>query len=325
MKAAITPQYGSADVFETREIPRPVVGEHDVLIEVRASAVTEGDRRLRSADFPTIMALPGRLMVGLTRPKHPVQGTMFAGRVVEVGGGVTKYRVGDDVFGSADHGAYAQYLALHEEAALAKMPQGVNYEEAASVPYGAVTALRFLRDLGSVGAGQRVLVLGASGGVGRFAVQLAKHLGAEVTGVSSRKNLDLVRALGAEHAIDYESEDFTQNGERYDVIFDIADKATFSEVRGSLTERGRYLTLFASLGVLLQMVLTSMGSGPKAKFGVALGEAKDMEELRDLMTRGVLQPVVARSYPLERIAEAHRAVESRQVSGNVVVTMDVRA
>jgi len=323
MKAAITPKYGSAQVFETREIPRPVVGEHEVLIEVRASAVTEGDRRLRSADFPGIMALPGRLMVGLTRPKHPVQGTMFAGRVVEAGSAVSNYRVGDDVFGSADHGAYAQYLSIPEDAAVAKMPDPVSYEAAASVPYGAVTALRFLRDLGGVGAGQRVLVLGASGGVGRFAVQIAKYLGAEVTGVSSGKHLDLVRALGAEHVIDYESEDFTKNGERYDVIFDIAGKTSFSKIRACLTERGRYLTLFASLGVLLQMVLTSFGSGPVAKYGLALGDAEDMRELRDLMQRGVLEPVVARSYPLERIAEAHAAVEAKQHSGNVVVTMDV--
>lgn len=321
MKAAITQSYGSADVLETREVPRPTIGEHDVLVRVQASPVTAGDRRLRAADFPPMMALPGRLMVGLRRPKHPVQGTMFAGRVLEVGSAVTRFRVGDDVFGSVDHGAYAEYLSLPQDGAMAKMPLGTSYEAAACVPYGAVTALRFLRDLGAVEAGQKVLVLGASGGVGRFAVQLAKHLGAEVTGVSSRKNLELVRSLGAQHVIDYENEDFKTNGQRYDVIFDIAGTTSFSEVRTSLTETGRYLTLFISVGVLLQMALTSMGSGPKAKFAVALGDRKDMEELRTLMERGALQAVVARTYPLDEIAEAHSAAEARRDAGSVVVTL----
>jgi NADPH:quinone reductase-like Zn-dependent oxidoreductase len=320
MKAAVTPAYGPAQVLETHELPKPSIGAHDVLIEVRATPVTEGDRRLRSADFPSISALPGRLMIGVRRPKHRVQGTMFAGRVVAVGSAVTRYAAGDDVFGSTDHGAYAEYLAMPEDGAMAKMPSGLRYDEAASVPYGAVTALRFLRDLGGVKPGDHVLVVGASGGVGRFAVELAKHLGAEVTGVCSQASFELVRSLGADHVIDYASEDFTANGVRYDVIFDIAGKSSFARCRDSLTENGRYLTLFVSVGILVQMALTSLFGGPQAKFGIAMGTHEDLEELRGLVERGVLRPVVASRFPLERIAEAHAEAENGRPHGSVVVT-----
>ena len=321
MKAAVTPAYGSADVLETRELPTPIIGDHDVLIQVRATPVTEGDRRLRSADFPSISALPGRLMIGVRRPKHAVQGTMFAGRVVAVGRAVTRYAVGDDVFGSTDHGAYAEYLAMPEDGSMAKMPSTLGHDEAAAVPYGAVTALRFLRDLGGVKPGDHVLILGASGGVGRFAVQLAKHLGAEVTGVCSREGFDLVRSLGADHLIDYQTESYSDNGRLYDVIFDIADATTFACARSSLKADGRYLTLFVSVGILLQMALTSVGGGQKAKFGIAMGTRDDLEELARLVERGIIRPVVARRFAFERIADAHVAAETGSVHGSVVVTL----
>lgn len=321
MKAAITPSYGSPDVIAIREVPTPAAGPHEILVQVRATPVTAGDRRLRAADFPSISAVPGRLMMGVFRPRHPVQGTMFAGRVVAVGSAVTRYAVGDDVFGSVDHGAYAEYLSLPEDGALARMPAGVGYEEAAAVPYGAVTALRFLRDLGGVAPGDKVLVVGASGGVGLFAVQLAKHLGAEVTGVCSRGSFELVRALGADHVVDYETEDFTAGEARYDVIFDVAGATRFSRCRSSLADHGRYLTLFVSVGVLLQMALTSMSDGPKAKFGLALGTRDDMEQLRELVEQGALRPVIARSFPLERIVDAHAEVDAGRTRGAVVVTV----
>lgn len=321
MKAALTPSYGPAEVLKTADVPAPTIGERDVLVEVHASPVTAGDRRLRAADFPSITAAPGRLMVGLLRPKHPVQGTMFAGRVLRVGSAVTEYAVGDDVFGSTDHGAYAEYLAMPESGAMAKMPACLDYAEAAAVPYGAVTALRFLRDLGAVGPGSKVLIVGASGGVGRFAVQIAKHLGAEVTGVCSRGSFELVRQLGADHLIDYESQDFTQTGERYDVIFDIAGVTSFRSSRQSLTQDGRYLTLFFSVGVLLQMAVTALVGGPRAKFSVALGDRDDMEQLRDLIERGVIRPIVAQRFPLDRIAEAHAEAERGRNAGSVVVTV----
>lgn len=321
MHAAITPAYGPAQVLETRELSRPDVGEREVLIEVRAAAVTAGDRRLRAADFPSFTALPGRLMIGVTSPRHAVQGTMFAGRVVAVGRAVTRFAVGDDVFGSTEHGAYAEYLALPQDGALARMPAGLGYDAAASIPYGGVTALRFLRDLAEVKPGDEVLIVGASGGVGRFAVQIAKHLGARVTAVASANSFELLRSLGADRVIDYHVEDFTDAAERWDVIFDVAGASSFGASRRVLTERGRYLTLFVSVGVLLQMALTALRGGPKAKFAVALGTAEDMEALRDLIVDGAIAPDVGPRFPLARIAEAHAAAEANAL-GTVMVTME---
>lgn len=321
MKAAITHAYGSADVLQTRDVPTPTISDREVLIRIHASPVTAGDLRLRAADFPSFSVLPGRLMVGVFGPRRSVQGTMFAGRVIEVGGAVTRFSVGDSVFGYTAHGAYAEYLSMPEGGAMARMPAGLGYDEAAAVPYGAGTALHFLRDLGAVGAGDRVLIVGASGGVGRFAVQLAKHLGAEVTGVCSRSSFELVRSLGADHVIDYATEDFTQRGQRYDVIFDIAGATSFGRSRTSLTEEGRYLTPVLSVGLLLQVALTAMSGGPRAKFAVVLPDQDDMNQLRALLEQGVIRPVIARRFPLERIAEAHAEAETGRVHGSVMVTL----
>lgn len=320
MKAIITPGYGSPTILETREVATPTPGEHELLVEVRATVVTEGDRRLRSADFPGVTALPGRLMMGVFAPRASIQGTMFAGRVVGVGSGVTDFAVGDDVFGGVDHGAYAEFLTVSEEGRVAKIPDGVTYEEAVDVPYGGVTALQFLRDVGEVKPGDHVLVVGASGGVGRYAVQLAKQMGATVTGVCSARNAEFVRTLGADHVIDYTTQDFTTNGERYDVIFDIADATTFSKCRRSLTPTGRYMTLYVSIGVLIWMALTALGGGPRALAGVALGTREDIEKLRDLLADGVLRPAIAARYEFDRITDAHAAAEAPRAPGSVVIT-----
>lgn len=317
MRAALTPTYGPADVLEVRDVPPPTLGDHEVLVEVHASLVTAGDQRLRAADFPGISALFGRLVIGLLRPKQAVQGTNFAGRIVAVGREVTRYAVGDDVFGSTPHGAYAEYLVVPEDGPMARKPARFGYDEAAALPYGAVTALHFMRDLGAVRPGDKVLVLGASGGVGRFAVQIAKHLGAEVTGVCSAGNFELVRSLGADHVLDHRTTDFTRRPERYDVIFDVAGVTTFSRSRSSLSREGRYLTLLISIGVLLQMLVTGTRRGPRAKFAVVFGDRSRMEQVRDLAERGVLRPILAQSFPLERIAEAHAA----RAIGTVTVTI----
>jgi NADPH:quinone reductase-like Zn-dependent oxidoreductase len=324
MRAAITPSYGPAHVLQLRDVPTPTLGAREVLVAVHATPVTAGDLRLRAADFPTFSVVPGRLMLGVRRPRRAIQGTMFAGRVVEVGRSVTRYAVGDDVFGSAFDGAYAEYLSMPEDGAMANLPPNVSYDEAAAVPYGAVTALRFLRELGSVAPGDQVLVVGAAGGVGRFAVQLAKHLGAEVTGVASRRNLDLVRRLGADHVIDHETEDFTKSNRRYDVVFDAAGVTTFGGCRSSLTRSGRYLTLFGSVRVLIQMAMTAIFGGRKVKFTVAIGARDDLEEVRDLLARDLIRPVIARRFPLERIAEAHAEAESGRAQGSVIVTVAAR-
>lgn len=317
MRAAFTPTYGSADVLEVREIPTPTPGDHDVLVEVRASVVTAGDHRLRSADFPSITAPLGRLALGVFGPRHPVQGTNFAGRVVAVGRAVTRYAVGDEVFGSSMHGAHAEYLVVSEEGPMARKPARLGHDEAAALPYGAITALHFLRRLGAVAPGEKVLILGASGGVGRFAVQLAKHLGAEVTGVCGAGNFELVRSLGADHLIDHRTLDLARLPGRYDLIFDIAGVTTFSQIRAVLSPEGRFLTLLMSFGVLLQMLVTSLRRGPRAIFSIAAGDRRQMEEVAELAERGVLRPVIAQRFPLERIAEAHAA----HPVGAVVVTM----
>lgn len=321
MKAAITRSYGPADVLQIRDVPTPTLSARQVLIEVHASPVTAGDLRLRAADFPSFSAVLGRLMLGVFGPRRPVQGTMFAGRIVAVGGAVTRFAVGDDVFGYSARGAYAELLALPEDGALARRPAGLSYEEAAAIPYGAGTALRFLRDLGAVRPGERVLILGAGGGVGLYAVQLAKDLGAEVTGVCRRGSFDLVRSLGAAHVIDYTTEDFTTNGQRYDVIFDTADATSFRRCRGSLTAAGRYLTLTLSTGALLQLAVSALGRGPRLKSAVVLPAQADMEQLRALVERGALRPVIARRFPLDRIADAHAAAEEGRLSGSTMVML----
>lgn len=319
MRAAMTTNYGAPDVVTAIAVARPTVGDHDVLVEVVASTVTQGDRRLRAADFPGMSRLPGRLMIGVLRPRHAVQGTMFAGRVAAVGAAVTRFTVGDDVFGSAPHGAHAEYLALSDDGALARMPKNLSHAEAAALPYGAGTALVFLRDLANVSPGERVLILGASGGVGRFAVSLARHLGAEVTGVCSRDQ-DLVRSLGAHHVIDYTQEDFTQNGKRYDVIFDTSSVASqFRRCRPSLTLKGRYLSLHISLRLLFEMATTAVTKGPRAIFGVAMGDRAITETLSELAEQGVFRPVIARRFPLTHIADAYTHLESARPHGAVII------
>ncbi len=318
MRAAITPHYGPPSILQLAELEAPALGEGDILVAVHASPVTAGDRRIRAADFPGASAVIGRLMIGLTCPRQPVQGTMFAGRVVAAGAQVSRFAVGDDVFGSVDFGAYADQLVVAADGPVAKMPAGVGYEDAAAIPYGAGTALHFLDELASVRPGESVLILGASGGVGRYAVQIAKHLGAEVTAVCSRRAFELVTELGADHVIDHAVEDFTDSGVRYDVIFDIADASNFRRCRGSLTPTGRYLTLYISLQAIAATGWTALVGGQRAIFAVSLGEQVRTEALGELLARGVLRPTIARRFPLEAVADAHTLAETG-IHGEVMV------
>ncbi|MBK7582031.1 MAG: NAD(P)-dependent alcohol dehydrogenase [Myxococcales bacterium] len=317
MRAVANRVYGAPEVLTATEVERPTIGARQILVQVHASAVTHGDRRLRAADFPGISGVFGRLVTGILRPRHPIGGSSFAGRVVEVGAEVTRFAVGDEVFGGAMHGAYAEYLAISDEA-VGKMPENTTYGEAAALPYGAVTALVFLRDMAKVQPGERVLVVGASGGVGRMAVQIAKHLGAHVTGVGSRDQ-DLVRALGADHFIDYNQEDFTQRDERWDVIFDTTEGNHFQAFRPSLTTVGRYLSLYVTLRVLLEMAVTALRGGPRAMAGVAMGNGKLLDDVRTLVERGAVRAVIAKRYPLEQIADAHSFFEASRPRGSVVI------
>jgi len=319
MKAATHTHYGSPTVLHIDEVARPSIGDREILVEVHASPVTQGDRRLREADFPGMSAIPGRLMFGVFRPRNPSPGTMFAGRVVATGAAVTRFAAGDDVFGSCDHSACAEYLAVAEDSSIARIPEGFDYDQAAAIPYGAGTALVFLRDLAKVQPGQRVLVIGAAGGVGRFAVQIARHLGAEVTGVCRGRDAEMVTKLGATAVIDYTREDFTDNGETYDVIFDTAAGDRFRACRGSLAEEGRYITVYLSGGVLLQMLMTSLFGGRKVAATVVISDQELVEDVAELMTKGAIWPVIGARFPFEEIVAAHEMFEDGKPQGAVIV------
>jgi NADPH:quinone reductase-like Zn-dependent oxidoreductase len=323
MRAVITPRYGSPDVLVHCEQPEPALGAKDLRIAVEATAVSVGDRRIRSADFPSISALPGRLLYGIFRPRRAVHGTTFAGRVTATGAEVTRFRVGDRLFGSVNHGANAEVLVVPEGASMAAIPEGLSAEQAAALPYGAGTALHFLRDLGQVQPGDRVLLIGASGGVGLFAVQLAKHLGAEVTGVCSAKHFDQVRAEGADQVIDRNRLDLAASGPRYDLIIDIAGATTFGRCRSALSPRGRFLTLHLGVGVLLHMLVAKLTRRPRVALGIALPNAAAHADLARLAAQGVFRPVLGPRFPLEHMAQAHRALEAGNPGGTVVVTMAV--
>ncbi|MCX4243981.1 NAD(P)-dependent alcohol dehydrogenase [Paraliomyxa miuraensis] len=310
MHAAVTPAYGPPSILEVHRVPVPVPAPHEVLVRVRASTITAGDLRLRSGDFGPSMHLVGRALMGFSRPRHPVQGTMFSGVVASVGDEVDGFAAGDAVFGSSQSGgAWAEYLVVPADGALARRPENVSHAEAAATPYGAGTAWAFLNDLAQVQPGERVLILGGAGGVGRFAVQIARHLGAHVTAVGSRASLDTMRTLGAHAVVDYGEDDFTALGETWDVVFDTADASSFRHSRPVLTEQGRYLTLYASLGVLLQMLRTRWSRGPRALFTVCQGTRARTELLAGLLASGAIRPVVAARFPIEQVVDAHRRAE----------------
>ncbi|MCB9763884.1 MAG: NAD(P)-dependent alcohol dehydrogenase [Alphaproteobacteria bacterium] len=319
MNAAFTPSYGPASILEVRSLPIPTPKPHEVLVHVRASAVTAGDLRVRSGDFGALLSVVGRAFMGFFGPRHPVQGTAFSGVVASVGDAVDRFAVGDAVFGSSPSGgAWAEYIAVPADGALARRPENVSHAEAAAVPYGAGTAWHCLNDLARVQAGERVLVLGGAGGVGRFAVRIARHLGAHVTAVGSRASLDVMRELGADEVLDYRAVDFATLGETWDVVFDTADASSFRHSRPVLTERGRYVTLYASLGVLVQMLVSRWGRGPRALFAVVAGTRERTELLADLLSRGAIRPRVVARFPIEAVAEAHRRAE-QGAGGDVLV------
>ena len=318
MLAATQRTYGAPNVLTIEHVEPPTPGAHDVLVQIHAAAVTQGDRRLRSSDFPALTWLPGRLMFGLFRPRTPVKGTQFAGRVVAVGDQVTRFVVGDDVFGAAEDGAYAELLCISEGGAMAKLPTGWDYAEAASIPYGGVTALVFLLHMAALSAGEHIAIVGASGGVGRVAVQVAKRLGAEVTAICSRDH-DLLRSLGADHVIDRHAEDFTTHKARYDVIFDTSGHISFARSRGALTPQGRYLSLYMTARGLWDMAMNTLRNGQRSICGVAFGDRELLDALASWMAEGALHPVIERRYPFEQIVEAHEHIEAGGLRGDIVV------
>ena len=328
MKAIVWTKYGPADVLQLQEVEKPTPKDKEVLIRIHATTVTAGDCELRDLKLPILFRLPMRIYVGLIKPTRiTILGMEFAGEIESVGRDVTRFRQGDQVFGATGFGmgAYAEYICLPEEpeameGVLIKKADNISYEEVAAVPIGGLEALHFLRKA-NIQSGQKVLVFGAGGSIGTFAVQLAKSFGAEVTGVDSTGKLDTLRSIGADHVIDYTQQDFTQNGQTYDVIFDVVGRSSFSRCIRSLTQNGRYLLANPGLSQMMRAPWTSMSSSKKVIFGAASHKTEDLIFLKELIEAGKIKPVIDRRYPLEQIVEAHRYVETGQKKGNVVITL----
>ncbi|GAB4408907.1 MAG: NAD(P)-dependent alcohol dehydrogenase [Anaerolineae bacterium] len=323
MKAVVNTKYGSPDVLQIVEVARPVPEDNEVLIKVNATTVETTDTIFRGGKV-----FSARLATGIRKPKETTPGSEFAGEVEAVGRAVKQFRVGDRVFGTTapKMGAHAEYISVPEDGALALTPDHLSDVEAVAMHPGAMTALPNLQGAAHLQPGQKILIIGASGSIGSSAVQLARHFGAEVTGVCSTPNVAMVKSLGADRVIDYRQEDFTQSGERYDIVFDTVGKSSFSRARRVLKQGGMYLTTVLSLTILRQMLWTSKFGRKKARLvfaGLRPTEEKRgyLALLLDLDRKGAFKPVVDRTYPLEQIAEAHRYVETGRKRGTVVVTL----
>lgn len=317
MKAAIFETYGSPEVMEIRDVVKPFIKEEDrVLIKVVSASINQYDNLFRKGYIPT------RLENGFTKPKTQILGIDVAGIVEAVGKKVQKFKVGDHVFGSCV-GSHAEYVCPRQNV-LSLMPKNSTFEEAAAIPCVAQTALQALRDVAQVKAGDKVLVYGASGGVGHFAVQLARYYGAEVTAVCSTSNIGWIRDLGAHHVIDYTQEDFAHNGKKYNIILDAVGKRTFFSCLRSLTENGIYITehpLYPKYHPMQLMIGSIIGS-KKAKIHLAKPNDSDLDLLRVLMEKETLRPVIEKCFTLNEIVEAHRHVESGRTKGKVVLKIE---
>ena len=320
MKAVTYYRYGPPDVLQIEEIEKPTPNENQILVKALASSVNAGDYRVRKADSFIIRLAAG----GLLRPKDTRLGGDVAGRVEAVGENVKKFRTGDEVFGCR-HGAFAEYVCARE-GLLALKPAYISFEQAAAVPIAALTALQGLRDTGGIHAGQTVLVQGASGGVGSFAVQLAKHFGTEVTAVCSTRNLDMARSIGADHVIDYTKEDFTRGPQRYDLIFAVNGYHPISAYKRTLNPQGIYICAGGAISQFMQAILlgpmmSQKGGKKLVSMGIAEVKQEDLIFLAELLKDGKIHPVIDRSYPLDQIVEAFRYVEDTHAQGKVVITI----
>jgi NADPH:quinone reductase-like Zn-dependent oxidoreductase len=316
MKAAVCERYGPPEVVQIKDVPLPVPKPGELLVESRATTVNSGDARLRALRVPRGMSALVRLTMGVTKPRRPVLGFEVAGRVTEVASGVTDFKPGDRVVASRGFkfGCHAEYITVAEHGQVARIPDNVSFDEAVSLCFGGSTVLHFF-ERGKLTAGDSILINGASGAVGTIAVQLAKHRGAEVTAVCSSANVDMVRDLGADHVIDYTTQDFTQNGQLYDVIMDTHGNAPYTRVKGLLKPGGRFLMV---VGNLFQIVASTWQRATIGGTGKVTGES--YRTLMSLAQQGVLKPVIDTVLPFEQIVEAHRRVDGGHKVGSIVLT-----
>jgi NADPH:quinone reductase-like Zn-dependent oxidoreductase len=329
MKAAVYEKYGPPDVLELKEVPKPVPRDNEVLIKIFASSVGFGDlmvRNIKNSKFymPEPLWLPVRLIFGFRKPRIKILGAELAGEIEYVGKDVKLFKEGDQVFGyrGLRMGANAEYICMPEDGCVAIKPANMTYEEAATAPYGAMMALSLLKKV-NIQPGQKVLINGASGGIGSAAVQLAKsHFGAEVTGVCGTPRLELVKSLGADKVIDYTKENFTKNGETYDLIFDILGKSSFSRCKSSLSQNGIYLLASFKMKQLFQMLWTKIIGGKKVICATASDGKQYLISVKELIEAGKIKSVIDKRFPLEQTAEAHRYYEKGQARGKVVITVD---
>jgi len=324
MKAVTYTQYGDPDVLTMSEVAKPVPADDEVLIRVVTTTVTSGDVNLRGFVFVSPSFKPlARLMFGIWKPKKIILGVELAGEIEAVGQNVTRFKVGDQVCGldGGRLGAYAEYTCRPATGSLVHKPANLSFEEAAALPNGALTAYTFLKKMADIQSGQKVLINGASGSVGSAAVQLAKYYGAEVTGVCSGRNAEMVLSLGADKVIDYTQEDFTQNSEDYDIIFDAVGKISFGSCKASLSADGIYIIGSGGLGDLIMAPIVSMLGRKKMMSGVSSESLDDLEVIHQIAEAGAFKPVIDRCYPLEQIVDAHRYVDTGRKKGNVVINV----
>ncbi len=320
MKASVSRKYGTPDVFKIEDITKPVPKHNEVLVRIYAATVTGSDLMMRKGK-PYI----GRLYLGISKPKTTILGFDFAGEVVETGKEVTSFKVGDKVFGGTTAlGCYAEYTCVNVDDIITTIPENINYKTAAPVSGSAITVMNFLKGLAKIKAGDKLLINGASGSLGTYAVQIAKYFGAQVTGVCSTTNLKMVKDLGADFVIDYTNEDFTKNGKKYDIIFDTVGKITFSSCKNSLTENGIYLSSIISMPLLLQMRKTSLFGKKKVKSSsTGMLSAKVrldyLLQLKEMLKAEKIQTVIDSSYPLSQMCDAHKYVEKGHKKGNVLI------
>ena len=331
MKAIVFTEYGTPDVLKIKEVAKPTPKENEILVRVHATPINYGDLIARNFgnltprefNMPAPLYLPSRMAFGWNKPKVNILGSELAGEVEAVGRDVTKFKAGDAVFAylGMNMGANAEYVCIPEAGSVALKPSNLSYEEASTLPYGAIMATSLLAK-GNIQRGQKVLINGASGGIGSMAVQLAKHFGADVTGVCGTPRLEFVKSLGADKVIDYTREDFTQNGETYDLIFDILGRSSFSQVRRSLGPNGIYLLASFKMKALLQMLWTSItGSRQKVICAFANETSESLVFVKALVEEGKIKALVDKRFPMELASEAHRYVEGGHMQGNAVITI----